>query len=104
MNELTRPRGGGKLQTFDPREAKATIETLKAAVDYASRMQEWDAGMEAAEIMVEWQCKFVAWWDANVRVRQAAGGNRYKTNAGLRSSISRKAAAKAKYRNGLSES
>jgi hypothetical protein len=87
-----------QIAAFDPKTAKSTIETLKAAINYARRMHEWEAGLEAAELMVKWQREFVGWWSVNVGVRQAAGGNQHRTNADLRSSISReKAEAEKRY-------
>ena len=41
--------------------------------------------MEAAELLAEWERDFVNWWNANVGVRHAAGGQK---NADLRSSLS----------------
>jgi len=79
----------GNITTFDPKQAKSVIETLKAAVGYARRMQEWDSCMEAAELMVAWQREFVAWWTINVGVRKSAGNQHTgREVAGLRSLIS----------------
>jgi hypothetical protein len=41
-----------------PLQAKAVIETLKQAVIYAHRMRQWDEGMAAAELLVEWERDF----------------------------------------------
>jgi hypothetical protein len=100
---------GGALTPFDPKRAKPVIETLKAAIEYAHRMQEWDAGMEAAELMVQWQREFVGWWDANVGVRHRPPGGK-SVSADLRSQLTKdKAEAETKithqqvsrWRNGL---
>jgi hypothetical protein len=80
----------GRLPTkFDPLKAKSTIETLQQACVYAHRMQQWDDGMEAAELLVQWERDFVAWWTANVGVRQSAGGQKHTVSrADLRSTLS----------------
>jgi hypothetical protein len=79
-------RGGSRqIAVFDPKTAKANIETLRAAINAARRMQEWEAGLDASRLMVSEQQKFVAWWDANVGVRQKAHS---KVNADQRSPLS----------------
>ena len=76
---------GGRV----PLRAKSVIETLKQEVVYAHRMQKWDEGMEAADLLAEWTLDFVNWWNANVSVRQSAGGGkRTVSNADLRSTLS----------------
>jgi hypothetical protein len=99
------------FKIFDPKKAKSVIETLKAAIEYAHRMREWDKGMEAAELLVKWEGDFVDWWDRKVGVRLRTGDNQHKRlNADLRSTISKaKAQAETKitqqqvsrWRNGL---
>ncbi|MFG3593239.1 hypothetical protein [Bradyrhizobium sp. RDI18] len=68
------------------------------------------AGMEAANLMVQWQRDFVDWWNANVGVRQRANS---KVNADLRSPLSRDMAEEetrisqqqvSRWRNGLKRS
>jgi hypothetical protein len=90
---MLKPRESGVPTKFDPRKAKAVIETLKQAVIYANRMQQWDEGMKAAELLAAWERDFVNWWTAKVGVRESAGGGKHTvSNAGLRSTLSRKKA------------
>jgi phage N-6-adenine-methyltransferase len=108
---IPRPHANRELQQFDPAIAKSVIETLKQAVVYAHRMQQWDEGMEAALLLVQWERDFVDWWNANVGVRHGSGqGKAGLKNADLRSLISKdKAEADTKitaqqvsrWRNGL---
>src|SRR5580765_6083480 len=89
MNKIVRPQNRN-LKIFDPTNAKSVIETLKAAIEYAHRMQQWDDGMEAAELLVQWESDFVAWWDREVGVRHGPGqGKAGLKNAELRSLISK---------------
>jgi phage N-6-adenine-methyltransferase len=90
-NDLVRRTdGSGKLQKFDPKKAKSVIETLKQAVVYSHRMRQWDEGMEAAELIVQWEREFVGWWDRKVGVRKSAGNQTTgRVNADLRSLTSR---------------
>jgi len=94
---------------FDPMQAKPVIETLKAAIAYAHQMQQWDDGLEAAELMAKWQRDFVGWWTHEVGVRHRPPGGK-SVNADLRSQLSKaKAEAETKitqqqvsrWRNGL---
>jgi phage N-6-adenine-methyltransferase len=75
MDIVTR-RPAGELAKFEPTKAKRIITTLKHAVEAAAEMQQWDAGMEAAELLVEWEREFVAWWNANVGVRHRPPGGK----------------------------
>jgi hypothetical protein len=70
---------------FHPAKAKAVIETLKQAVVYSHRMRQWDEGMVAAELIVQWERDFVGWWNAKVGKRQHAHS---KVSADLRTPIS----------------
>jgi len=72
---------------FDPSRAKSVIETLKQAVVYAHRMQKWDEGMEAADLLAEWTFDFVNWWNVNVGVRHRPPGGK-SVSADLRSQLS----------------
>lgn len=63
---------------FDPMQAKAAIETLKAAVSFARRMELWDEGKAAAEQLAQWQEWFVAFWNAKVSKRESPGDNQHK--------------------------
>jgi hypothetical protein len=104
-------RSGGVPIKFDPQKAKFVIETLQQAVFVAVRMQQWDEGMFAAEMLVQWERDFVGWWNAKVGVRKSAGNQRTgRDNADQRSLISKaKAEAETKitqqqvsrWRNGL---
>lgn len=94
---IIKARSTSRLPTkFDPLQAKAVIETLRQAVVYANRMQKWDEGMEAAELLVKWERDFVGWWTVNIGVRKSAGTKgKGKYNAELRSIISKAKAEEA---------
>src|SRR5262245_51206096 len=53
-------------------------------------MRQWDDGMDAAKLMVEWQSNFVQWWDVHVGVRLRPGGkDGGALNADRRSTLSK---------------
>jgi hypothetical protein len=88
---LARLQERASLTKFDPDVVQRVVLTLQHAVELAAQMHEWDAAMDAAKLMVQWQHDFVAWWDANVGVRKSAGGSGTRTvpyNADLRSMTS----------------
>ena len=84
MHELVKVKTG-QLADFKPELTQTKILTLKAAIEHARDMEDWEAGQEAARWMVAEITSFVDWWDANVSVRESAGR---KTSADLRSSLS----------------
>ena len=85
MNELAILKGG-KIADFKPEDTREKISVLKAAVQHAREMENWEAGRLAAQWMVDEQTNFVAWWNEAVGVRHGSGRN--KKNADLRSLIS----------------
>jgi len=76
------------IQPFSPQTFGRQQAKLEALIDYAAKVNDLDLLLEAVEAKLDDQQAFVDWWSETVTVRQAAGGNRFKTHADLRSSTS----------------
>jgi phage N-6-adenine-methyltransferase len=88
----------GAITKFKPEKSKEIQSVLQAAIYHAETMKKWEELWVAVDLLIKEQTEFVAWWDANVGVRQSPGAN--KSNAALRSIIS---AAKAEEATGIAQ-
>jgi phage N-6-adenine-methyltransferase len=52
----------GSLADFKPEQSKEKISVLNAAIQHAKEMQDWEAGWEAVDWLIDEQRKFVGWW------------------------------------------
>jgi hypothetical protein len=76
MTDIVKLRRG-RLAEFDPKKSRETISVLKAAIQHAKEMQDWEAGWEAVDWLIEEQRLFVAWWRETVTPGHGAGrGNK----------------------------
>lgn len=92
MSEIARTTDK-RLTDFDPSKTHEKISVLKAAIQHANEMRDWEALSDAVSWMVQEQKHFVEWWNANVGVRLSSGNNQHKRlNADLRSTYSREKA------------
>jgi len=76
---------GRNLTDFKPEQSKEKISVLNAAIQHAKEMQDWEAGWEAIDWLIEEQKQFVAWWRETVTPRK--GGDRKSKNQKPRSAF-----------------
>jgi phage N-6-adenine-methyltransferase len=101
MGDLVVPKHHELPTEFDPKKTREKISVLKAAIQHAKDMGEWERGMKAAEWMTEEQTDFVAWWHAAVTPGKSPGSNQHKRLvADQRQSIT---ATKAEKETGISK-
>lgn len=70
MTDLTVTGGAGLPAYFDPSKSHDKQSQSDAIIEYARKVKDWDLLERAVDAKVDEQSEFVAWWDANVGIRQ----------------------------------
>jgi phage N-6-adenine-methyltransferase len=77
------------LGEWRPEQASTRDELIQALKAIAAAVQDWEALDDAVDQEISDQRHWVEWWGEHVSVRESAGGNQFRSNADLRSTINR---------------
>lgn len=82
-------KAGGGVVKYDPTEARRTIKQAEHTIALAADLHDWALVEAAIDAKLDAWTDFVAWWRANVSVRQSPGGADRSSNADRRSMLSK---------------
>jgi phage N-6-adenine-methyltransferase len=78
MSDIARveQQNSRELDHYDPKRHRLMVAALEYGIEEAKRIKDWPKLEEAVDFKIAEQCKFVAWWGANVRRKGERANNR----------------------------